>query len=229
MKKPFFCTPASAKALVFAKNCLLRWGYAVTESLEPGVTHLLLPVPTPAESIPDAIGPEVTVIGGKLPELPQRTIDLLQDEHYLLENAAITSDCAIALAKERMSLTKGSALVIGWGRIGKCLANSLRLQGMQVTVAARKPEIRRQLRNLGLDAVPMDKIDPNAYDLIINTAPAPVLEVTGCRALCMDLASVQGLQGDAVLWARGLPGKLAPEASGTLIAKTALRYAWKEE
>ncbi len=229
MKKPIFCTLESTKALIFAKNKLLRWGYTVTDRLDDTVTHLLLPVPTPESSIPASLPLGVTLIGGKLPALPQKTVDLLQDEHYLQENAAITADCALALAKENMALSKGSALVIGWGRIGKCLANLLRAEGMQVTVAARKPEIRRQLRNLGFDATPMEHMDPGDYTLIFNTAPAPVLDVADCKGLCIDLASLQGLQGDSVLWARGLPGKMAPEASGALIAKTALRYAWKEE
>ena len=44
-----------------------------------------------------------------------------------------------------------------------------------------------------------------------------------------DLASVKGIAGDNVIWARGLPGKDAPEESGTLIAKTVLRYALGKE
>ena len=48
-------------------------------------------------------------------------------------------------------------------------------------------------------------------------------------ALLMDLASVRGIAGDRVNWALALPGKDAPEVSGTLIAKTALRYALREE
>ncbi len=229
MKKPIFCTSESTIALVFAKNRLQRWGYTVNDCLDDTVTHLLLPVPSPADSIPADIPQGVTVLGGRLPELPYKAVDLLQDTHYLQENAAITAECAMILAKERMAVEKARALVIGWGRIGKCLASALRLQGAQVSVAARKPEARRQLRNLGFDAIPLERPEPEVYDLIFNTAPAQIADVTGCKALCIDLASVRGLGGDNVLWARGLPGKMAPEASGALIAKTALRYALKEE
>ncbi len=229
MKKPIFCTQGASNALIFAKNCLLHWGYPVQETLDEQVTHLLLPVPTPSDCIPAQLPEGVTVLGGRLPALKNRSVDFLLDEHYLTENAAITADCAMALVKERMAAKKARALVIGWGRIGKCLAKSLRLQGGAVTVAARKPEARRLLRNGGFDAIGADRIDAKDYDLIINTAPAPVLDASGCTALCIDLASTPGITGEHVLWARGLPGKMAPEASGALIAKTALRYALLKE
>ena len=48
-------------------------------------------------------------------------------------------------------------------------------------------------------------------------------------AMLMDLASVRGIAGDRVDHALALPGKDAPEASGALIAKTALRYALEKE
>ena len=44
----------------------------------------------------------------------------------------------------------------------------------------------------------------------------------------IDLASVKGMEGGDVIWARGLPGKDAPESSGVLIGKTVLRLAMKE-
>lgn len=229
MKKPIFCTLGSSDALVFAKKHLLQWGYPVHEALDEQVTHLLLPVPTPAGCVPPQLPQRTAVMGGRLPELKNRSVDLLLDEHYLAENAAITADCAMALIKERMAVEQASALVIGWGRIGKCLASSLRLQGAAVTVAARRPEQRTLLRKAGFAAISPDRIEAGDYALIVNTAPAHVMDATGSTALCIDLASVQGITGEQVLWARGLPGKMAPAASGALIAKTALRYALSEE
>ena len=69
------------------------------------------------------------------------------------------------------------------------------------------------------------------FDIIINTAPAPVMDQQEARpdALLVDLASIKGITGDRVIWARGLPNKDAPDASGILIAKTALRYALRKE
>ncbi len=227
MKKPIFCIPSGSKATLFAKNCLSKWEYETTG--DPAcATHLLLPVPTPPDQIPESIGPGQTLIGGNLPELPYPHIDLLKDEYYLQENAAITAQCAVELAQERLSISNCPVLVIGWGRIGKCLASRLRLMNARVTVSSRKEKTLRQLRDLGFDTLQLPG-NTLRFSLIFNTAPAPVMDAAKTNALCIDLASRKGIAGDNVLWARGLPGKMAPEASGALIAKTALRYALRKE
>jgi dipicolinate synthase subunit A len=79
---------------------------------------------------------------------------------------------------------------------------------------------------------PRQAID--AYRVIFNTVPSPVItedESAQCRSDCLkiDLASEVGIAGDDVLWARGLPGKDAPESSGKLIAKTILRLCCGKE
>ena len=83
---------------------------------------------------------------------------------------------------------------------------------------------------MGFSAVDSEQIDAGKYRLIINTAPALILEERQCRqdAVLIDLASKKGIVGDGVIWARGLPGKHAPESSGILIAQTLLRYLGKE-
>ena len=53
------------------------------------------------------------------------------------------------------------------------------------------------------------------------------LSLERCFEVLMDLASSPGIDGENVLWARGLPGKIAPESSGELIAKTVMRL-WEE-
>ncbi len=222
MKKPIFCTIGDSKALLFAKKQLCAWGYAVTQSLSEDVTHLLLPVPTDPKLIPDSLPAGVTVMGGRLRSIQNPAVDFLQDEHYLQENAAITADCALEIAREHTALPGKRVLIIGWGRIGKCLSARLNTQAV---IAVRKPEVRQQIRDLGLKAVSVTDIAPDDYDLIFNTAPAPVLDATQSRALCIDLASVQGIRGENVIWARALPGRMAPESAGILMAKTALRYA----
>ena len=131
-----------------------------------------------------------------------------------------------------MTLEDCPVLVVGWGRIGKVLTSLLVRLGAHVTVATRDIRSVASLAMLGIGAVLTDKICPKKYRLIINTAPAPVLSKEAL-ALCtdavkIDLASVKGLAGDDVVWARGLPGLHAPESSGKLIARYALDYL-KEE
>ena len=156
----------------------------------------------------------------------------MQDSRYLAMNAAITADCALRVAAPLLSTSiwDTPTLIIGWGRIGKCLVRLLQGLGCNVTVAARKETDRATLQSLGIPAVDMDA-SLHKFRLIFNTAPEPVLErqITQCRnCIKIDLASRQGLKGDDVILARALPGKMVPESSGRQIAETFLRLC-KEE
>ena len=219
---------AQMPAVQFAAEELKRQGVQVASSLTGDVTHVLLGVPT-KEGDFSRIPPGVTVIGGNLDHIPDAfpKIDLLREEQYLAENAAITADCALRLLGERLGVVfRGCpVLVIGWGRIGKCLAAMLKALDAEVTVAARKPADLGMLAALGYQAVAVDKIEPGAYRAIVNTAPAPVLAGGGEEAcIKIDLASRLGIAGENVLWARGLPGKMLPETSGECIARGVMRH-----
>ena len=211
-----------------------------------GVTHLLLDVPSfevngtlkggrDIQDLLNNLSKDITVIGGNLthPALEDyKTIDLLQDPLYLSENADITAYCAIRLAMENLPITLRGCptLVIGWGRIGKCLARLLKQLGGAVTVAARKETDRAMLSALGYNTADPRNLEStlSQYRVIFNTAPVMILPeatLSHCREECLkiDLASVQGMDDDTVLWARGLPNRIAPESSGALIARTILR------
>ena len=178
---------------------------------------------------------DVVIIGGNLnhPALEgYTTVDLLRDPLYLAENALITAHCAIKLALNRLPTTlyNQSVLVVGWGRIGKCIASLLRCMGARVSVAVRSESDRAILNALGFDAIDtaVQGYELVRFRVLFNTAPEMVFNKEAlqyCREDCLkiDLASRPGLEGNNILWARGLPGKDAPEASGELIAKTVLR------
>ena len=65
------------------------------------------------------------------------------------------------------------------------------------------------------------------FDLILNTIPVLLFPQAVIKdgAIVLELASKPGITGPAVIDARGLPGKLAPEQSGKLIAKTFIRLS----
>ena len=181
---------------------------------------------------------DALVIGGKLSALQKenfQTFDLLEHPLYLSENAAITAYCALQIAMEKLPITlhNCNALVIGWGRIGKCLVRLLRLLGAKVTVAARKEPDRALLEALGYSTTDLaDSFDPSQFRVIFNTADAPVLPISkqsNCRKDCVkiDLSSAGGIEGNDVIWARGLPNKFAPESSGELMAKVILKEVSK--
>ena len=245
MNNTIIFTAGNTPALSIAKQALLDRGITVTDTPAPDVTHLLLPVPSfeadgrikgggMLEHILANLPENITVIGGFLqhPFLAgYKTIDLLSDPYYLAHNAAITADCAIRIAGKHLPIVfHGSCvLIIGWGRIGKCLADQLKAMGARVCVAARKESDRAMLRALGFCTEDPAELGPSLmrYRAIFNTAPQPVLsqeqlQYTQPGCLLIDLASKCGIDSKQVIWARGLPGKDAPESSGMLIAKTAL-------
>lgn len=246
MENITFYLAGNTRSLHFAGQSLSVRGIPVADTPSPAVTHLLLPVPSFApdgqwkgdgklSQVLDALPADVTVIGGNLkPELLQgrKYLDLLQDDTYLAQNAALTAEGAVRMGAARLnvSLKKCPVLVIGWGRIGKCLAGILKSLGADVTVAARKPADRAMLTALGYRVESPDRLNflLLRYRLIYNTVPAPILaqaQLRHCRsdAVLMDLASVAGMQGGNVLWARGIPEQTMPESAGALIAAGALR------
>lgn len=245
-----FYLATSSPALRSAGEALKSRGYGVVDRPCDSVTDVLLPVPSfdPDGSIKGGgsldellarLPKHVSILGGNLPPIPgYKTIDLLKDPIYLASNASITAYCAVRLALINLPVTlrKCPVLIVGWGRIGKCLAALLWALEADVTVAARKEADRAMAHALGYKtAVPAELAhDLNQYRLIYNTVPFPVIsrdQVSHCRENCLkiDLASVLGIDSPDVLWARGLPGKDAPESSGKLIAKTTIRLIGRKE
>ena len=231
-------------ALDHACQLLTDTGITVTTTPLSHVTHLLLPVPSfepdgaikgggSLAEILSQLPRDITVIGGKLSrsELENyQTLDLLEYEPYLLENAHITAHCALGLAISNAPyiLDSQPVLVIGWGRIGQKLAQLLQAIGAKVTVAARKETDRIALVSRGYHGISIQQIQPEQYKLIFNTAPAMLLPECSGNGIKIDLASQLGIGGKNVIWARGLPNKLAPVSSGQLIAKIVISHLNEE-
>lgn len=234
-------TAACAQAAAFLSD----QGIGLVDHPTPEVTHLLLDVPSFAPdgqlrgggqlgAVLERLPPDTVVIGGKLnhPDLHKHPVlDLLTDEEYLARNAAITAHCTLEIAASALETTfrETPTLIIGWGRIGKCLVSQLSGPGCPLAVAARNAKDRAMLAALGRKAVDISEIPgmlPRTR-LLVNTVPAPILnaEVLDKYPKCvkLDLASAPGLAGTGVIYARGLPGRYAPESSGRLIAQTILK------
>ena len=247
MSHRVYFTADGGDALKFAMEHLKLRGAKITDLPSPIVTDVLLGVPcrTSSEdlnSILAALSPEVRIYGGFLDreELKgYQRYDLLKSEGYLAKNAAITAHCALQLAAQRLPviLPGCQVLVLGWGRIGKCLAKLLKDTGCDVTVGVRKEEQRAILEALGYNGavLPLQEYTLPQFRAIFNTIPSPILSADTldlCRDGCvkLELASEDGLAGKDVLIARGLPGKMAPESSGHLIAQTVMALnAMKED
>lgn len=229
----------------YAAEALNQNGLDLVDHPTPEVTHLLLDVPSfrsdgafrsggNIERVLEMLPQYITVVGGNLehPALEgYRRWDLLHDEGYLAENAAITADCALQTAAPLLTTTfaQSPTLILGWGRIGKCLAAMLKALGCPVTVVARKASDRAMLRALGFAAADLSELPSilPKFRLLFNTVPSLILDqcqLAACKnCVKIDLASRKGLEDEDVVWARGLPGVCAPESSGRLIAETFMR------
>lgn len=216
------CMPVSP-AMKYAAIWLRGSGITVTNGPTPETTHFLLPVPTRCF---DTLPENVVIVGGNLHCLPGYTvIDLLKDPQYLMENAAITARCAVNLVEtDWRSLP---VLVLGWGRIGKYLARELRELGADVAIAARKAGDLETAAALGYDAIPLldAKQALSQFRVVFNTIPAMVLSLGVWDGTAVELASKPGMSGGHIVDGKGLPGRLAPEASGELIARRFLALA----
>ena len=237
-------TAGYSPAMSYCVQALKQAGFTLISEPSMQATHLLLPVPsfTPdggiigggnLRTLLTLLPGNITVIGGNLdrPELTgYATVDLLQDPYYLALNAQITAHCAVKLALNQLPVILDGCpvLVIGWGRIGKCLAQLLRQMGAKVTVCTRKESDRSILAAMGYKTVDFHAVNLSAYKVVYNTAPTMLFPTCPGNALKIDLASRLGLGSEDVIWARGLPGKDAPESSGALIAQTLIPILRKE-
>ena len=137
MKRICFYPAGHTAALRSAVAVLKDAGFRFTDNTADA-THLLLPVPSvdadgfiigggSLEEMLEKLPKDITVIGGNLNLPGYRVWDLLKDPDYLAYNAQITACCALQIAMDQLPviLPEADSLVIGWGRIGKCLADLL--------------------------------------------------------------------------------------------------------
>ena len=197
------------------------------------------------EEVLDKLTPSQIVFAGKADERLHaaarerglRLLDYYEREELAVYNAAVTAEGAaeLILHETPMALYSSRCLVIGFGRIGKILANRLRALGAEVSVSSRKASDMAWCRALGYEALDTLRLEGElgAFDTVINTVPAPVLgekllrELRSCR-LCLDLASRPGgidltaaaKLGIKAVWALSLPGGAAPLTAGAAIMNT---------
>ncbi len=164
-------------------------------------------------------------------------IDLLDREELVVLNTISTAEGAIQIAMEETIRTihGSNVLVLGFGRVGKILANMLKGIGANVYCEARKNVDLAWIKAYGYEPVRLKELkeELNKFDIVINTIPALVLkeeEISYLKKDCLliDLASNPGgidkteakKQGIKMIWALSLPGKVAPLTSAEFIKDT---------
>ncbi len=195
----------------------------------------------------DGITPSALVFGGQIKQdlakaLDDKSIkfyDYLKREELAIRNSIPTAEGAIKIAIEETPITiNGSkCLVLGYGRIGKILSKMLSGLGADVTVEARKYADLAMIEGHGFEPLALGELKNriDKFDIIFNTVPAMILDYEILKsinknALVIDLSSKPGgidfeaakALGIHVIWALGLPGKIAPVSSGGIIKDTVM-------
>ena len=159
-----------------------------------------------------------------------KCFDILKDEVTTILNTIPTAEGAIQIAMEETDYTLSGmkVLVIGFGRVGKTLANMLRNWGLEVYCEARKETDLAWIKAYGYKPVPLEKMKNNLckMDIIFNTVPFQILDkstliLLNRNTLIIDLASAPGgvdyevakKLGIKAILASALPGKVAPNTA----------------
>ena len=171
------------------------------------------------------------------------TVDVARDGEFVEENASLTADGALGkiLTSCKRAPRDLSVGIIGYGRIGKRLANLFLFLGSRLSVFTSKEEIIEELCSLGVSAIPTDSLSREdsvsklcELDLIINTAPAATIGENLLRAL-PDLKIVELASGNNfpdkkdVLRLPSLPAIMYPESAGRILAESVLRMLGEEK
>lgn len=224
-----------------------------------GADGVILPVPTEKgpllntplssrtlslEELWENLWPEQWLFGGAFSEESaakalrgkQILCDLLRRPGFVTGNAALTAEAAVGLLiRESEGSVRGSrCLLLGFGRIGKLLAQKLAGLGALVSVMARKRADRALAEALGYTPVEPEQLEGQIgdFDLIVNTIPARVLSdaalcCTSPDGLLLELASPPGgfdrelakNIGLRAIAAPGLPGQYSPLAAAQLMRR----------
>ncbi len=167
----------------------------------------------------------------------KKCVDYGSLDSYALLNAVPTAEGAIMLATQNTDFTlwKSRCLVIGYGRVGKVLANRLKAFGCDVTITARKPSDLSLAETLGFSYINTENLNYKnlSYDIIFNTVDVKVIDDeklydTECK-LIIDLSTHGGLSlekaekvGIKTIKAAGLPAKVAPKTAAEILSKTVI-------
>ncbi len=121
----------------------------------------------------------------------KNNIDFGALDSYALLNAVPTAEGAIKLAIENTDFTlwKSKVLVIGFGRVGKILADRLKSLGADVTISARKTKDFAMISALGFDYIDTNSLNRESlpFDIIFNTVDVKVIEDEKLKELKCDL------------------------------------------
>ena len=189
------------------------------------------------------------IIGGKFSPYLKEIIeayginywDYYEDECFTLKNAFLTAEGAVhlAMSSTKDALRSSRCAIIGYGRIGKALAEMLNALNSDTTVWARREDALILAKEKRFKTAKITGSEKNFsslakdYDIIFNTVPERILSndlliSIPQKTILVELASAPGgFDPDIAMQCelkfvdgRGLPSKYAPKTAGEILADT---------
>lgn len=138
---------------------------------------------------------------GQLSKSYKSVIDIMKREELIILNTIATAEGAVKIAIESTEkiLQGSNVLILGFGRVGKVVANKFSKMDCNVTCAARKTEDLAWIQANGYKKMNINEMNESIsnFDIIINTVPKVIvnqniLEMMKKGVLIIDLASNPG-------------------------------------
>lgn len=174
-----------------------------------------------------------------------RLVDFSADEKLVVGNALITAEAALSIymEKKEISVSGSRILVVGSGRVAKCVVRVFSSLRADVTLMARSERELALAAISGIAAVDIEDGDARRealsrhFDAVINTVPARVISLDELSlldddTLLIELASAPygfdadeaAARGISAVLASSLPAKYAPASAAELIADAVERH-----
>lgn len=194
-----------------------------------------------------------TLFGGQLPESFKENLrekGVAFYDYFLLDELAIynaipTAEGVVEILIKNLPITIHSmkCAVLGYGKVGKVLADTLKNLGADVTIFARKEkDLADAFTKLYKTATFKELREKEfKFDALINTVPEKVLsheEMKNLNQECLFIeiaSSPFGIDFQAakeyafdVIKANSLPGKVAPKTAGEIIGRSILPIIEKQ-
>ena len=174
--------------------------------------------------------------------LKQKKCDLIcvmKNALYVAENSKLTAEGALKYVIENtdLSLEHQNILVLGYGNLGKALANILGKLSLNFHIATANNDELELARSKGYSAINIHDtmFDLASFDTVINTIPAKIFEdniTLKANAYVLELASnIYPFDYTSPMFehikytiAKGVPGVTSKLSSGKLLFDTILAY-----
>ena len=192
--------------------------------------------------------PGTLLCGGMLPtglkrlaaEYGVRAVDYFESEELQILNAVPTAEGALAACMREIPRTVCGmkTAVLGYGRVGRTLANRLHALGAEVIAAARSKRDLSWAETDGCRPMPLPEFRkaPPQVEAIFNTIPSPVIDGELLGRLSRDTVLFELASGGADLLETehaeaekygirliplpSLPGRVFPVTAGEIISRT---------